>query len=132
MIYSQQFFTSSLGLYCPTVPLDAESSWECRLCQDCVSAAEIRKVEIQGREIISKISDSTKVLETISKLLKLFSQDHHLILLLKMKFVLASYTDRKSNQIKVNFAKSILPILDKLEGGKAPSIGQVARELVRS
>jgi hypothetical protein len=95
-----------------------------------VSGFEIRNVEARGRDILLTTSDNKKILETISKLLEILSPNHHLIILLKMKFVLASYTDRKLNEIKVIFAKSILPIMEKLEGGKAPTIGQIARELV--
>jgi len=42
---------------------------------------------------------------------------------------MTSFTEKRLNEAKVEYCQSILPILQKLEGGHSPVIGQVAMEL---
>jgi hypothetical protein len=88
----------------------------------------LTQLEKEGKEIVARIEDNRKIVDGIQELEKKFSPNYHLILVLKLKFIMTSFTEKSLNEYKVEYCQSILPILQKLEGGHSPVIGQVAME----
>ena len=117
------------GLFCPENPLDHNSTWKCNLCSKIVTRQKIEEIEKKGKEIVANIQDNSKIVEAIEELEKIVSPAYHLILVLKLKFISTHFEEKKLNELKVKYCQSILPALQKLEGGHSPVIGQVAKEL---
>ena len=89
-------------------------------------------METEGKEIVAGILDNSNIVEAVEQLKKHFSPSYHLILVLKLKFISTPFTDRRLNEIKIEYCTSVLPVLQKLEGGHSPVIGQVAKELAKT
>lgn len=89
-------------------------------------------METEGKEIVAGIEDNSRIVEAVEALENYFSPSYHLILVLKLKFISTPFTERRLNEIKIEYCTSVLPVLQKLEGGHSPVIGQVARELSKT
>jgi hypothetical protein len=123
------FTGSQEGLFCPENPLDHNSTWKCNLCSKIVKGQKIEEIEKKAKEVVANIQDNSKIVEAIEELEKIVSPAYHLILVLKLKFISTHFEEKRLNELKVKYCQSILPALQKLEGGHSPVIGQVAKEL---
>ena len=120
------------GLLTPIEPLSHVTDWLCNKCQHVFTRSDILQMATEGKEIVAGIQNNSSIVEAVEQLEKHFSPNYHLILVLKLKFISTSFTDRRLNEIKIEYCTSLLPVLPKLEGGHSPVIGQVAKELAKT